>query len=449
MNTEFVQLLLTNIMTVVLSIISAKYFFSSFFSLKQPIHLLKILVYLTASFMFFGSLQFVNNRFLNMVVLTACIVLIAFLFSTHWRNYILFSILFVAISSICEFITGMFSLILFNVAFSELQQGVMRLGGMLFSKFLALVLFALIRMKKHHSLVAKQRFGWGVLFSLPTTTLLILIILYYIMYTSRSNASLQTYIIICMSCLSICNLLVFRFIDTIWKTTETEQRLAVAASLLREQENQYSLIVTNQQKIAKIQHDNKNVLLGIQSELVCKKYEEALKQIHSHLSLISLSDKVLSGNPTIDTIVNVKTINANEHGIGIEFQFRNIQNLKVDSIDLSILLGNALDNAIEATTKVPSPNRKTIALLIVLKDDIINIVITNPVVKNIDSNHLETDKKEKQLHGYGIINMRTILKRYAGSLIFSCHDLIFRTTILLPNCHSTSDSNDCAINLNE
>lgn len=432
MNNELIQTFLSNIGTVILSVFSTRYFFHCFFERKQLKHIFTVWIYLISSLAFFVSLQFVEDRLLNMTILIGCTLILSRLFEMRWYNNILFTLLFIAISSICELMVATITVLLFSVEFSEVREGVLYLAGMFLSKFIALVLFATLKIVKHHSLTEKRKQGWCVLFLFPITTLLILLIQFYIMRHYLTSSLTNNIILLSMICLIICNLCVVRFIDTIWQVAEQEQKLAVSDNLIKEQEHQYALIVKNNSEITKIQHDYKNILLGIQSELIGKRYDEAIQSIQSQLSLVSMSNSTISGNNTIDTIVKAKTSIARDFGIIIDFQFRNIRNLKIDSLDLAILLGNALDNAIEAASKV-NADQKTITLLIVLKNDTVSIVLKNPVEKTIDTDHLVTSKKDKRLHGYGIINMRTIVNRYNGSLFFTCEELYFRTIMLIPN----------------
>ena len=218
-----------------------------------------------------------------------------------------------------------------------------------------------------------------------------------------------------------------------WKSAESERKLVVANNLLAEQERQYSKLFSNHSEIAKMHHDFKNVLVGIQADLKSKQYDLAMKHLQDKISTVSLYDNAICGNQIIDTIVNNKIAIANKFNISIDFQYRNIQHLKIDSIDIAILLGNALDNAIEATAKLADNQIKSILLLIILKGDELNIIIRNPVAYDINTDQLISDKKDKRFHGYGIINMKTIVDKYQGSLIFTCQDNIFRTTIILPN----------------
>lgn len=437
MTHAFIQTALSNICTVIISIFSTLYFFQCFFEKKKSNRWVNACVLMSMSLAFWCTLQFIESRSLNVIILLACTYFISLRFAMKWYNGILFTLLFFAISSICEVVVALLTVLLYKIEYADLREGVFLFSGMLLSKFVAFTLFAILRFKKHHILFGKHKQSWFILFLLPTATILVALgQINYMRFQSVQNSS-NIITLISMIFLILCNHYVFRFIDTIWQSAETDQKLVVADNLLLEQERQYSIVVNNHHEIAKIHHDYKNMLLGLQSDLICGRYDEAMKHIQSELSLVSLSNSIISGNQIIDTIVNTKMNTAKDFGIVIDFQFRNIQNLFIDSIDLAILLGNALDNAIEATCNLLDNSRKTITLLIVQKDNILNIIVKNPVEKDVDVDHLETIKKDNRFHGYGIINMRTIVNRYDGSILFTCHNLSFGTTILLPNRNLT------------
>ena len=175
-------------------------------------------------------------------------------------------------------------------------------------------------MKKHHVLSEKHQRNWILLFTLPVSTIIVALIQYYSIWNDPQNSSMHTYTLISMGSLFLCNLIVFHFIDAFWETAEIEQRFMIAEKLRLEQETQYHTLIQNHHEIAKIHHDYKNFLLGIQSKLIEEQYTEVIKKINSELSLSTLSDSIVSGNTVIDTIVNDKLNLAQRNGVTIEFQ---------------------------------------------------------------------------------------------------------------------------------
>lgn len=71
-----------------------------------------------------------------------------------------------------------------------------------------------------------------------------------------------------------------------------------------------------------------------------------------------------------------------------------------------------------------------------MKGEQILIIITNGVKKNKDVNNLSSEKIG--MHGYGIINMKSIAEKYGGTVTFDCENCVFTTFITLNNKHRLS-----------
>ena len=103
-------------------------------------------------------------------------------------------------------------------------------------------------------------------------------------------------------------------------------------------------------------------------------------------------------------------------------------------MDLSIVLGNAIDNAIEATLNIPDETKRVIQVYIYNTERQLMIYVKNNVVENVSISSIEeTTKEDKLLHGYGILNMRQIAQKYNGAVTFKCENNVFNTAIILTN----------------
>ena len=108
---------------------------------------------------------------------------------------------------------------------------------------------------------------------------------------------------------------------------------------------------------------------------------------------------------------------------------------KIKIIDLALILGNALDNAIEAAEAVTQITEKKIWLTMKLQQDILHIQVKNPVMKKvlIQNQTIVSGKKEQEMHGFGISNMKTITQKYRGTFDMQCSDKLFVLNIVLEN----------------
>ena len=97
-----------------------------------------------------------------------------------------------------------------------------------------------------------------------------------------------------------------------------------------------------------------------------------------------------------------------------------------------MLLGNALDNALEAAKKTNLEVNKYISLMIKVDEGQIVVIIKNFAPPDTDVNDLRTGKKVSG-HGFGILSMKNIVDHYNGELYFDIEGDVFTTYITLNN----------------
>ena len=114
--------------------------------------------------------------------------------------------------------------------------------------------------------------------------------------------------------------------------------------------------------------------------------------------------------------------------VDVKWQISIPEHLNVSIFDINVILSNILDNALNALNKVTQP-----VLYIYIKYDrgILCIDIKNNC---INSNYSENTKNKIDpfgKHGYGLNNVRRVVKKYHGNLAISCLDGFFTTRIIL------------------
>ena len=161
-------------------------------------------------------------------------------------------------------------------------------------------------------------------------------------------------------------------------------------------------------------------------------YEDAILSLKKELNLMNETSGNIfnNNNPILDAVILSKIKTANTFNIDIKPTVIINQPIYVDAIDLSILIGNALDNAIEAAKLI---SNTVITIKIISLVEQLTIEITNPVKENVDTNKLKSNKTNKYLHGLGIQSMQSISAKYDGEIFFSCKECIFSTDIILAN----------------
>ncbi|MBR3844892.1 MAG: sensor histidine kinase, partial [Clostridia bacterium] len=209
-----------------------------------------------------------------------------------------------------------------------------------------------------------------------------------------------------------------------------EYKFTLAQQFIENQKAAYENLYTGQQEVRKIRHDLQNELAGILHQLENNQMEETITHIKDKLNLLESNKKNLfSGNNAMDTLLNSKQKIAEAKGIAIETNLQIKSILPIDTIDLFILLGNGLDNAIEATHNV-TKHAKVITVSVKSQGESLLIVINNPVDDIVDVTRLISSKPDFDNHGFGIIQMKKLTKKYNGDVFFECTKEQFKTTIL-------------------
>ena len=187
-------------------------------------------------------------------------------------------------------------------------------------------------------------------------------------------------------------------------------------------------------EVRRFRHDFKNIRIAIERLLERGEYDEALKLIRQCNNATEHPDGFHSafdtGNGIADALLTDKQEKALAHNTQITFQ-GTIPTDFLSPIDLCVILGNSLDNALEACQKLPSQGRKTISISCNCSSGFLFLSITNPIAEKVTirNNHISTTKENKTLHGFGLYSLHTIVKKYDGELQLSSTEDSFTVSI--------------------
>lgn len=407
-------------------------FFGSFatkrFSHKR--HLLFSFIIITA---FSAVLLFVNNKIISVPLLVCLTVLISRLFNLKWYNSLLLSLLGYVLGMLSEFITSATFAVVFSVDIKTTAEGPFLTFGILFSKFLTFFMVLFIRFKKQKVLYSHSLKKTLIIFLIPCSTIVVLLLQYYFFMTvpvlkpTSVLMTLLSYIFLIFS-----NIIVLDILEHLYQDAEKESQLAFAKKVIASQCGQYNQLLEHNKNIQRLRHDYKNALMGLISELEQENYTQAISDLKNQLDKLQLPYNSVYPIGIVGTILNAKNEVATQNGIQIDFSHSELSQIHISEMDLAIILGNALDNAIEATQKLPEGNRFISILIKVLNNQIV-IVVKNPVVSDVDINNLTTTKNNSKQHGFGLISMKNLVSKYGGEIMLSCEDRIFQVHMVLRN----------------
>lgn len=188
-----------------------------------------------------------------------------------------------------------------------------------------------------------------------------------------------------------------------------------------------------------VRHDMKNYVadlkLLLNRESGADEYCE--KEIQRYLdgmcsTMEELDMKCNTGNPVTDVVISRKMRQASQEKIPFECSFIYPERLNISAFDLSILLNNGLDNALEAAA---GENHPFIYLGSYVRGRMFFIEIKNAFTGQLltqeDGESLKTCKEEASLHGLGMKNMQNCVEKYYGALKWKSGNGEFLLTVML------------------
>lgn len=195
------------------------------------------------------------------------------------------------------------------------------------------------------------------------------------------------------------------------------------------QMEQYEQINAYKKQIAKVYHDLKNHVL-VAGELTNKvekeKYLSALSEYFEEVL-----PPINSGNEILDVLIDNKRKTCIKKQIQFEYKIDFAKGTFMNLIDVCIIFGNALDNAIEACERVEEC--KTINLTVGNYEEFIYIKIENSSKQPVlNYGKLVSSKKYKEHHGLGLDCMTDSLNKYQGTYSYEIRDKKFLLSIIIP-----------------
>ena len=180
-------------------------------------------------------------------------------------------------------------------------------------------------------------------------------------------------------------------------------------------------------------HDYHNHLQSLKGYLSLNKVDQMKNYLNElETDLDSIDTLYHSGNLQLDSILNAKLAIAEKGHIRIHCDASIPPQLHVSDLDLCVILGNLLDNAIVSCRKIENPDERFIRVYIGILKKQLYISITNATSETVKqrTDHYFTTKRGD--HGHGLKRVDQVVKKYDGYLNRQNEPGVFATEIVLP-----------------
>ncbi|MCM1122654.1 MAG: ATP-binding protein [Eubacterium sp.] len=183
-------------------------------------------------------------------------------------------------------------------------------------------------------------------------------------------------------------------------------------------------------------HDYHNHIQTMKAHLAMGKF----KELESYLNeldrdLTTVDTVIKTGNVMVDAILNSKISVATSKGIAVDAKAQVPKELDtvLSEVDICLIVGNLMDNAIEACMKIQQEGQRFIRVYMDILKGQLYIYIMNAVgeaPKKVGSAYLST--KNKEHHGFGLMRIDKVVDKYHGYLDRQHEEGVFATEIMLP-----------------
>ena len=224
----------------------------------------------------------------------------------------------------------------------------------------------------------------------------------------------------------------------IFQQARYKQRLIQERKLRLQEYRNFDAYRESVKTLRKKAHDMKHIIAALQQERGTDNRQELLLELRDSVDRYDAS--LHTGNTSLDTLL-IRIWNQCKKqeilwtcmadGKALEF---------MDPFDLYIMMGNALDNAIECLCKIPEKEKRFLSINIRKKNSLILISIRNycQQMPELIQGLPVTAKEEKQEHGYGMKNIQEVVQKYGGQMQVRFEHNTFILNILLSAPSSAS-----------
>ena len=421
-DTYHIIYLLANFFTIFVIYRFMRIFFESR-RCNRTLNLLSYLLYFVATSLFYF---WFNIPLITLIINLITMFMISLTYEASIQKRIIYVIYMYLFMAVAEIITAAMTGYVYFSVFSQGDYrdsfGVIAVRIVIYGETLLLENIKLTKNGRNIGWIF-----WLASIMIPVSTLILEVII-----STQTNLT-KVEAVGSVSLLFAVNIIAFYLYDSLAENYIKKSKLALLQKENELYSRQCEIMQSSTEDLQAFRHDMSNQLIILNHLLEEGKDEEARRQLDQLSRFIK--GKVIystSGNIIIDGLVNYKLQSVASENIKVETEIVVPKQLNIDIADFVTLLGNLLDNALEALKKVDREQR-ILTIKIMFSQERLIGRITNTYCGEIylKDDKILTSKKEKQKHGYGLSNVEKIIKKYNGYMEIDYANWEFRVDFII------------------
>lgn len=359
-----------------------------------------------------GVIYQLNITYLNVILMFITYILILlYLYNISFKTSVFHSLIFMVVMLASEIFVMAICSILFNDFNALENNNSIYLFSAITSKLIYFaVMTAILKLfAQKEDAEQTNKFFW-LLFIMPLTSIMVLLCFRYITYQMELTHFMS--ILWAVSCLGLlfANIIVFAIYEYSLKGTKELYELKTMQHQEEQDKKYFEIIEQSNKDMRVFSHDIKNHLMQIRNldnldevhKYIDKLYPNVEKFTYTGISKNKMLDLIISKYSKLCEIKKIK--------FDVDVKTSNLS--YIDEVDLSTLMNNLLDNAVEAAE---NSENSFIQLTVFAKNNMCDgLLIKNScsISPETDNGELKTVKNNKKYHGLGIKSINKIVKKY-------------------------------------
>lgn len=357
-----------------------------------------------------------NTASINLVCNITGIFLLTFLYPSKIRMKLFVTVVICALNMACDVIVVML--------FVDYRDGEM--FSQIYQVMIVLLFFACeIIVEKILAYREKQEDIHSMfLLIVPVCSILML------RYMTKEHSSMDHDAVVASIGVLVMNFVVFYLYHLSIKAFSAKYENIILKQNLEAYGNQLEIIARTSDRIKSLRHDMKHHINEIRILAGKNDLEGIREYISSMEDFLQTPDEVIeSGDVEMDSLLNYMLARARKEQIAVQAKV-SLSDAGRHSFDMNIILGNLLENAIEAARQT---EEKKLTVAIKEEKGVLKIHIENSYNGTLiqKGTRLLTTKKEKELHGLGLGSVENIVQKYHGEMEIEKEKNMFSVRVLL------------------
>lgn len=363
--------------------------------------------------------------------MVCCLVFSMVLYDGRIRKKLVWVAIIQLLGMLTETIVG------YIFIFADLGFSSTKILGSFISK--TILLMILIGLKVFHYSRLKRDIPftyWCIVFAIPLGSIFVLNTLFS-MCEMSNDKNMTISALLSSAFIMAVNFVVLHIYENLSDRLEITKQQIIFNKQMELCHNQIQEREESNLNIRNIKHDMENHLVCIREYMEREDWHYAKKYIEDLLNCkdnFKMNSHIESGNIVIDALLNYKNHIMKKQGIEMKTHIEVPYNFHFNDADICMILGNCLDNSIDAVSKIDDTKHKIVKVEIIYRKNSLLLLISNPYVgtlkKDMDGNFVTT-KPDAENHGIGLNSVRKAAKKYDGLVKISTENNVFTVQILL------------------